>query len=96
VITTLKEIFGVDSRFDILTERQLNEWNGLKRREAARQLSDADKERLEELTIILANRSEELRSIVGSPRAVSKNTIESLLGGGDLDPPVRTRKRKSA
>jgi hypothetical protein len=96
VTTTLKEIFGVDSRFDILTERQLDEWNGLKRREAAHALSDAERERLKGLTNTLASRSEELRSIVASPQTVPKNVLESLLRVGNAAPPARTRKRKSA
>ena len=96
VTTTLKEIFGVDSRFDILTEKQLDEWNGLKRREAAHALSDAERERLKGLTNTLASRSEELRSIVASPQTVPKNVLESLLRVGNADPRVRTRKRKSA
>jgi energy-coupling factor transporter ATP-binding protein EcfA2 len=96
VTTTLKEIFGVDSRFDILTERQLDEWNGLKRREAAHALSDAERERLKGLTNTLASRSEELRSIVASPQTVPKDVLESLLRVGNAAPPARTRKRKSA
>ena len=96
VTTTLKEIFGVDSRFDILTERQLDEWNGPKRREAAHALSDAERERLKGLTNTLASRSEELRSIVASPQTVPKNVLESLLRVGNAAPPARTRKRKSA
>jgi len=96
VTTTLKEIFGVDSRFDILTERQLDEWNGLKRREAAHALLDAERERLKGLTTTLASRSEELRSIVASPQTVPKNVLESLLRVGNAAPPARTRKRKSA
>jgi len=81
VTTTLKEIFGVDSRFDILTERQLNEWNELKRLEAKGALPAADQRKLEELTVTLSERSEELRSIVASPRSVPKAVVESLLGG---------------
>jgi len=81
VTTTLKEIFGVDSRFDILTERQLNEWNELKRGEARSALSTADQRRLEEITVTLSERSEELRSIVASPRSIPKAVVESLLGG---------------
>ncbi|SPE37829.1 hypothetical protein SBA6_780001 [Candidatus Sulfopaludibacter sp. SbA6] len=80
VTTTLKEIFGVDSRFDILTERELNEWNDLKRGETRGALSTADRRKLEELTVTLSERSEELRSIVASPRSIPKAVVESLLG----------------
>jgi predicted ATP-binding protein involved in virulence len=81
VTTTLKEIFGVDSRFDILTERQLNQWNELKRVEAKGALPVGDQRKLEELTVTLSERSEELRSIVASPRSIPKTVVESLLGG---------------
>jgi hypothetical protein len=69
VTTTLKEIFGVSSRFDIKTEGELNEWNDLKRAEAAGSLSRSQKDRLTELTHTLAARSEELKSIVASNAA---------------------------
>jgi predicted ATP-binding protein involved in virulence len=78
VTTTLKEIFGVDSRFDILTERELNEWNELKRREVSGALTDADQRRLESLTARLSERNEELRSIVGSPRSVPNTVLDAL------------------
>lgn len=80
VTTTLKEIFGVESRFDILTEQELNEWNDLKKRESKGDLSKADRLKLGSLTVTLSERSEELRSIVASSRAVPKAVLESLLG----------------
>jgi predicted ATP-binding protein involved in virulence len=79
VTTTLKEIFGVDSRFDVLTERELDEWNGLKRREASADWSEADQHRLANLTVTLSERSEELRSIVASPRTIPKTMMDALL-----------------
>ncbi len=79
VVTTLKEIFGVESRFDILTERELNEWNELKRQESKGALSSANERKLESLTLTLSDRSEELRAIVASPRSVPKAVLESLL-----------------
>jgi len=79
VTTTLKEIFGVDSRFDIKTERELNEWNQLKKREVSGSLSKTEKHRLGELTGILSERSEELRSIVASPLTVPETVLQSLL-----------------
>ncbi len=78
-MTTLKDIFGVESRFDILTERELNEWNELKRKDSAGVLSNGDGQRLEVLTLILSQRSEELRSIVAPARAVSPVALNSLL-----------------
>jgi predicted ATP-binding protein involved in virulence len=82
VTTTLKEIFGVDSRFDVKTERELNEWNNLKKGEASASLSKAEKNRLRELTGILSDRSEELRSIVASPSTIPDAVLHSLL---DID-----------
>jgi len=79
VLTTLKEIFGVNSRFDIQTEAELDEWNRLKRQDAAHQLSPDEEHRLLELTGILSQRSEELRSLVASPREIPAAVLHSLL-----------------
>ncbi|HXB71443.1 MAG TPA: AAA family ATPase [Candidatus Acidoferrales bacterium] len=79
VLTTLKEIFGVNSRFDIQTEAELDEWNRLKRQDVAHQLSLDEERRLLELTEILSQRSEELRSLVASPREIPPAVLESLL-----------------
>jgi hypothetical protein len=79
VLTTLKEIFGVNSRFDIRTEAELDEWNRLKRRDAAHHLSPDGERRLSELTEMLSQRSEELRSLVGSPREIPASVLHSLL-----------------
>ncbi len=78
VTATLKEIFGVESRFDVLTERQLDDWNTLKKRDVTGSLSATDKARLKELTITLAERSEELRSIVASPMTIPDSVVRSL------------------
>jgi len=93
VTTTLKEIFGVDSRFDVLTERELNEWNTLKRGEVAGSLSGSDRCRLEQLTITLADRSEELRSIVASPRTIPESVLRSLTAGAK---PHQIKRKKRA
>jgi recombinational DNA repair ATPase RecF len=93
VTTTLKEIFGVDSRFDVLTECELDEWNTLKRREVAGSLSAADRPRLEELTITLANRSEELRSIVASPLTIPESVLRSLTVGEMKPHSIKRKKR---
>jgi hypothetical protein len=78
VTTTLKEIFGVESRFDILTERDLDEWNALKKRQAGGMLAAANRARLQELTEVLAARSEELRSIVAAPVTIPDNVLHAL------------------
>jgi len=78
VLTTLKEIFGVDSRFDIRTEQELNDWNTLKRSEVAGTLTDSERQRLIELTELLSNRSEELRSIVAAPATIPKSVLDAL------------------
>jgi predicted ATP-binding protein involved in virulence len=80
VTTTLKEIFGVDSRFDVLTERQLNEWNELRRREVTGKMSAEETARLVRLTQTLSERSEELKSIVASPRTIPASAAAALLG----------------
>ena len=93
VTTTLKEIFGVDSRFDVQTERELDDWNTLKRREAAGSLSIADKSRLKQLTVTLAERSEELRSIVASPMTIPDSVLRSLTAAEGKPHPIKRRKR---
>jgi len=79
VMTTLKEIFGVDSRFDIQTEAELNEWNALKKLEATGKLKQEQRQRLLALTKELAERSEELRALVAGPMSVPKSVLEALL-----------------
>ena len=76
VLTTLKDIFGVDSHFDIETERALDEWNKLKRDEVSGKRNEAGMQRLVELTTILSGRSEELRSIVASPLTIPKSVLD--------------------
>ena len=93
VTTTLKEIFDVDSRFDVLTEKQLDEWNTLKKREATSSLSAADKSRLKKLTETLAERSEELRSIVASPLTIPQSVLRSLTAAGTKPQQIKRKKR---
>lgn len=64
---TMKDIFDVDSRFDVETERDLKEWNRLERQKAAGRIDAEDSGRLAGLARMLASRSEELRLIVGLP-----------------------------
>jgi hypothetical protein len=80
VMTTLKGIFGVDSRFDILTERELNKWDWLKRHEATGDLPSEGKDLLNKLTTRLSDRSEELRALVAAPREMPKALLDDLLG----------------
>jgi predicted ATP-binding protein involved in virulence len=93
VTTTLKEIFGVDSRFDVQTERELDEWNTLKKREVAGSLPVAERSRLRELTQTLAERSEELRSIVASPLTIPESVLRSLTADETKPHPIKRRKR---
>jgi len=79
ITTTLKDVFGVESRFDVQTEHELNEWNDLTRRVAAGKISPADRNRLSELTATLSERSEELRSIVGTTVRSSEAVLDALL-----------------
>jgi hypothetical protein len=93
VTTTLAGIFGVASRFDILTERELDEWNTLKRREVSGSLPPAGKARLLELTVTLSERSEELRSIVASPRTIPQSVLRTLM---NPEPAQKARRKKRA
>ena len=93
VTTTLKEIFGVDSRFDVQTERELDEWNTLRRSEVAGSLRASDKSRLEELTITLADRSEELRSIVAAPLTIPESVLRSLTAVETKPHQIKRKKR---
>jgi hypothetical protein len=96
VTTTLKEIFGVDSRFDVKTERELNEWNDLKKREASGPLSKTERQRLGKLTVMLSERSEELRSIVASPLTIPETVLQSLLDTNGRKPAARPSRKRRA
>ena len=93
VTTTLKEIFGVDSRFDVKTEEELDEWNTLKKQEAAGSLSTADESYLKKLTETLAERSEELRSIVASPLTIPQSVLQSLTAAETKPHQIKRKKR---
>jgi hypothetical protein len=77
----LKDIFGVRSRFDVQTEKDLDTWNDLKRKQASRPLSPTEKKRLEKVAQDLSERSEELRLLVYSPPRLSRRIVESLAAG---------------
>jgi hypothetical protein len=74
VVATLKDIFGVSSRFDVQTERELEEWNQLLRQEAAGKLSRRDRLRLDTLTTELSQRNEELRYTVAVRQPPGRNS----------------------
>ncbi|HEY1760841.1 MAG TPA: AAA family ATPase [Bryobacteraceae bacterium] len=89
ITSTLKDIFGVDSRFDVDTEKLLNEWNELNKNRADEKLKPADDARFKELTRVLSSRSEELRSIVNQPAPLPKAVIDQL-----TEPPRGGRVRR--
>jgi len=93
VTTTLTEIFGVDSRFDVQTEGELDEWNTLKKREVAGSLRASDNTRLAELTITLAARSEELKSIVAAPMTIPESVLRSLTAVETKPHQIKRKKR---
>src|ERR1039457_3925569 len=50
VTATLKDFFGVESRFDVQTERDLKVWDDLRREEAIGRLPQAKRKQLENLS----------------------------------------------
>jgi predicted ATP-binding protein involved in virulence len=80
VTATLKDIFGVESRFDVQTETDLKAWDNLKREEAVGKLTPAKRKQLETLSQELSERSEELRLIVKSPSPLPSSVLNSLTG----------------
>jgi len=78
ITSTLKDIFGVDSRFDVETEKQLAEWNELKKTRVQNKLSAVEESRFRILSEVLASRSEELRSLVTKVPELPKATVDSL------------------
>ncbi len=97
LLATMKDIFGVSSRFDIDTEKLLEEWNGLKRDEVAGALSSKQESRMQELQEKLSSRSEELRQIVTPMLAISDSLIASLQSGVEpVQRGAKTKVRKQA
>ncbi|MGD0869446.1 MAG: AAA family ATPase [Bryobacteraceae bacterium] len=80
VTATLKDIFGVESRFDVQTEGDLKVWDNLKREEAVGKLTQSKRKQLDTLSENLSERSEELRLIVRSPNKLRANVLNSLTG----------------
>jgi predicted ATP-binding protein involved in virulence len=79
VSSVLTDIFDVPTEFDVETERQLTQWNELKKAEAAEVISAKDVEQLLELTRALSQKSEELRFLVQSPPRLSRALIEQVM-----------------
>jgi energy-coupling factor transporter ATP-binding protein EcfA2 len=95
VTATLKDIFGVDSRFDVKTESDLKAWNDLKKEEAASSLTSTKRQQLEALTRELSQRSEELRLIVSTPQGPPLNLMKRpALSRSTKDRTKKTIKRK--
>lgn len=83
VTSTLKEIFGVDSRFDVQTERELSEWDGLNRARLDHKLRPSERARFQELSRVLAARSEQLKILVDPTLKLPKSTVNELTGSGN-------------
>ena len=96
VTATLKDIFGVSSRFDVGSERDLGEWNELEKRAEAGRLSGRDKKRHQELTAILSERSGELRSIVTPPPKISPTILRSLSGASRTAAKTQKKRRSGS
>jgi len=79
ITATLRDIFDVDSRFDVETEDQLKRWNQLKRNEAAGTSTDLERAELQTLTATLAGKNSELRAIVKSPPSLPEGFVKALL-----------------
>lgn len=94
ILATMKDIFGVNSRFDIETERLLEELNELHRAQAKGALSAKDKERMTELTRDLSSRSEELRQIVSPVVSISDSLVASLKSQAQAGEQDQKRKNK--
>lgn len=86
VSATLRDIFEVESRFDVQTEGDLKKWDNLKREEAVGKLTPAKRKQLESLSNELSERSEELNLIVSSPGKLPASILNSLTGHSGRKP----------
>ena len=93
VQATIKGIFGVDTLFDADTETKLEDWNELKRQEAAGKLPAPDRKRLHDLAKELSGRSEELRFIVGLPPKLSSSMLRAVIGTNQAGKVRKTSRR---
>lgn len=89
---TMKDIFGVNSRFDIETERLLEEWNELHKSQITGNISAKGKQRMAELTRNLASRSEELRQIVSPVVSINDSLVSTLKSQAQGTEQLRKRK----
>jgi len=90
VAAMLRDIFSVSSEFDVETERDLKEWNELKKKQAARVLNETEDARLRELTGQLAARNEELRLIVTTPPRLNEEFLKALVDERSSRPKRKT------
>jgi predicted ATP-binding protein involved in virulence len=79
LMATVQDVFGVESRFDVETERELGRWNDLQKRKSGARLTPEEQSELARLTAELAERSEELRMIVKPAAALSESALKVLL-----------------
>jgi predicted ATP-binding protein involved in virulence len=79
IAATIIDIFGVESRFDIHTEKKLERWKALKQSEEAGTISGKERKALERLTSELAAQSEELRRLVSPARNIDARRIAARL-----------------
>lgn len=79
LMATVQDVFGVESRFDLETERELARWNELRKKQDAGKLEAKERSELDRLTSDLASRSEELRMIVAPAAPLSENALRALL-----------------
>lgn len=77
ILSTIDGVFGVESRFDIETECDLDRWHRLKKNGS--NLSPTETRELNHLTDKLSARSEDLRAIVDAPSRISPEMVSSLI-----------------
>lgn len=96
ILATMKDIFGVSSRYDVDTEKLMEEWNQLNRSQASGKISSQEKDRLEEVRQDLRSRSEELRRIVSPVATLSDSVVQSLRAQAEstYQKPTKTKARK--
>jgi hypothetical protein len=89
ITSTLKEIFGVESRFDVQTEKELDEWNHLNRIRLERKFAPKERTRFQQLSKTLSDRSEQLRVLVDPALKLSKSAVDELTNATDNQPRSR-------
>ncbi len=75
----IKDIFEVSSEFGPKVENELDSWNELKRKQAARKLSSEETKRLKTLVKSLAEQGEELAFIVSDPPVLPDSVVNELV-----------------